>query len=74
MVAPSFFKFKRELAPPLLNQNHLHPLLGFLSGFAAHVGFRRFFIDSRRGGFPTLATGFRRLRSIVGEISRVRVS
>jgi hypothetical protein len=74
MVAPSFFKFKRELAPPLLNQNHLHPLLGFLSGLAAHIGFRRLFIDSRCGGFPTLATGFSGLGSIVGEISRVRVS
>jgi hypothetical protein len=69
MVAPSFFKFKRELSPPLLNQNHLHPLLGFLSGLAAHIGFR-----SRCGGFPTLATGFSGLGSIVGEISRVRVS
>ncbi len=40
MVAPSSVKFKRELSPPLLNQNHLHPLLGFLTGFAAHLGFR----------------------------------
>jgi hypothetical protein len=58
MVAPSSFKFKRELSPPPLNQNHLHPLTGFLTALAAHVGFRRVFIDGRSGGFPTLATGF----------------
>jgi len=74
MVAPSFSKFKRELSPPLLKQNHPHPLAGFLTALAAHIGFRRVFIDSRGGGFPTLATGFRSLRSIVGEVSRVRVS
>jgi hypothetical protein len=74
MVAPSSLaKFKRELTPPPLNQNYLHRLLRFLSGLAAHIWFW-LFVDGRCGGFPTFATCFRGLRSIVGEVSRVRVS
>jgi hypothetical protein len=55
-------KFKRELAPPPLNQNYLHRLLRFLGRLAACFAFPGVFIDSRGGSFPTFATGFRRFR------------
>jgi hypothetical protein len=72
MVAPSSEIQTGAFAPA--SQSKLRsPLLGFLPAFAA-TGFHRFFIDSRSRGFPTFATGFRRLGSIVGEISGVRVS
>jgi hypothetical protein len=74
MVAPSSKKIQTGAFAPASQSKLPSPLLGFLTTFAAHIGFRWVFIDSRGGSFPTFATGFRRLRSIVGEISRVRVS